>query len=174
MGNWKRSLAAGVYGLAAQRIHPGLRFGFEVRNHLARRLCLQVDPTAQVGAEVMLSRGIRLLPHAGIGSGTWFLGGGEVILGERLKMGPQCMFITNDHPVPPPGRTFEDEGGSQADIVIGADVFIGARAIILPGVHIGDGAAIGAGAVVTRDVPPGGVAVGNPAKVVRVRESALS
>lgn len=52
---------------------------------------------------------------------------------------------------------------------MGDDVFIGARATILPGVHIGDGAAIGAGAVVTKSVPDGGVAVGNPAKVIRVR-----
>lgn len=53
--------------------------------------------------------------------------------------------------------------------VLGADVWIGHGAIVLPGRRIGTGAAIGAGAVVTRDIPPFAVAVGNPARVVRMR-----
>lgn len=52
---------------------------------------------------------------------------------------------------------------------LGADVWIGHGAIVLPGRTIGTGAAIGAGAVVTRDVPPFAVAVGNPARVIRLR-----
>jgi len=56
-------------------------------------------------------------------------------------------------------------------IVIGNDVWIGHRAIILSGVTIGDGAVIGAGAIVTKDVPPYGIAVGNPARVIRKRFS---
>ena len=45
--------------------------------------------------------------------------------------------------------------------------YIGVNAIVLPGVTIGEGAVIGAGAVVTKDVPPYGVAVGNPARVIK-------
>jgi maltose O-acetyltransferase len=48
---------------------------------------------------------------------------------------------------------------------IGHNVWIGGGAIVLPGVTVGDDAVIGAGSVVTRDVPPGAVVVGNPAKV---------
>jgi len=47
---------------------------------------------------------------------------------------------------------------------IGSDVWIGGGAIILPGVTIGDGAVIGAGSVVTRNVGPGVIAAGNPAR----------
>jgi acetyltransferase-like isoleucine patch superfamily enzyme len=50
-------------------------------------------------------------------------------------------------------------------IVIGDRVWIGTGAIILKGVRIGDGAAIAAGTVLTRDVPPNGVASGNPAVI---------
>jgi hypothetical protein len=57
-------------------------------------------------------------------------------------------------------------------IVIGADCWIGGGAIILPGVTIGDGSTIGAGSVVTRDVPPRSVAVGNPARVVKTLPAA--
>lgn len=52
---------------------------------------------------------------------------------------------------------------------IGNDVWIGFRAMVLSGVTIGDGAVIGAGAVVTADVPPYAMVVGNPAKVIRYR-----
>lgn len=54
-------------------------------------------------------------------------------------------------------------------INIGNDVWIGANACILPGVTIGDGAVIGAGSVVTKDVPPYAITVGNPGKVLKYR-----
>ena len=53
--------------------------------------------------------------------------------------------------------------------IIGNDVWCGANVVILQGVEIGDGAVIGANAVVTKDIPPYGIAVGIPAKVVRFR-----
>jgi hypothetical protein len=56
-----------------------------------------------------------------------------------------------------------------APVALGHDVWIGHGAVVLPGRRVGTGAAVGAGAVVTRDVPPYAVAVGNPARVVRPR-----
>lgn len=53
---------------------------------------------------------------------------------------------------------------------IGSGVFLGTNATVLPRITIGDWATIGAGAVVTKDVPPGGVVVGNPGRVVRIAD----
>ncbi|MDR6756721.1 acetyltransferase-like isoleucine patch superfamily enzyme [Mycoplana sp. BE70] len=60
---------------------------------------------------------------------------------------------------------------TKGPITVGHDVWIGRNALILSGVTIGHGAVIGAGAVVAKDVPPYGIAVGNPAQVVKYRFS---
>lgn len=168
-----RLLALFAYSLAS-RLHPLFPCGRMLRARLARVLADSIASTANIEPGVKLSRGVIAHHKAGIGAGTWFLGQGRVELGPHLKMGPQCLFITNDHPVPPPDTTFDQQGGASAPIVVGRDVFIGARVVVLPGVIIGDGAAIGAGTVVTKDVPAGGICVGNPGKVVRVRGEAAS
>ena len=54
-------------------------------------------------------------------------------------------------------------------VVIEDDVWVGARVIVLPGIRIGKGSVIGAGAIVTKDVPPFSICVGNPARIIRSR-----
>jgi len=107
--------------------------------------------------------------NAGIGQGTQFLGLGAVSLGAHVTMGPDCLFITGDHPIPKAGGHFRDLASVHQDIVVEEDVFLGARVTVLPGVTIGRGAAVGAGSVVTKDVPAEVVVAGNPAKVIRSR-----
>lgn len=68
-------------------------------------------------------------------------------------------------------KKIEGHPSTKGDIVIGNDVWIGTDAVIMSGVSIGDGAVIGARAVVTKDVPPYAVAVGNPASSVKKRFS---
>lgn len=60
--------------------------------------------------------------------------------------------------------------GSRVETRIGDNCFIGVGSIVMPGVRIGDGSVVGAGSVVTKDIPPGSLAVGNPARVVRTIE----
>ena len=87
-----------------------------------------------------------------------------VRIGDRTQIGPGVQILAADHPRDAATRATGLEFGRP--VTIGADVWIGGGAIIVPGVTVGDGAIIGAGAVVTRDVPPGATAVGNPARVL--------
>jgi maltose O-acetyltransferase len=91
----------------------------------------------------------------------------EVTIGDRTQIGPGVQILAADHPRDPALRASGLEYGRQ--VHIGHNVWIGAGAIVLPGVSIADNALIGAGSVVTRDVPGGATAFGNPARVqVRV------
>jgi len=86
-----------------------------------------------------------------------------VHIGERTQIGPGVQILTADHPRDAATRATGLESGRP--IRIGRNVWIGGGAIILPGVTIGDDAIIGAGSVVTRDVPAGRTAFGNPARL---------
>lgn len=87
----------------------------------------------------------------------------EVAIGDGTQIGPGVQILTADHPRDAATRATGLEWGRP--IHIGRNVWIGGGAIILPGVTIGDDATIGAGSVVTRDVPAGATAMGNPARV---------
>jgi maltose O-acetyltransferase len=84
------------------------------------------------------------------------------IIGDMTQIGPGVQILTADHPRDAAERASGLEFGRP--IRIGRNVWIGGGAIILPGVTIGDNAVIGAGSVVTRDVPAGVTALGNPAR----------
>jgi maltose O-acetyltransferase len=78
--------------------------------------------------------------------------------------GPAVQVYTPLHPFNAEQRRLEELG---KPIDIGSDVWVGGGAIILAGVRIGSRAVIGAGSVVTRDVPEGVFAAGNPCRVIR-------
>lgn len=90
---------------------------------------------------------------------------GRIEIGARTMLGPAVQIYTAVHPLDPVERASNRE--TAEPVTIGDDVWIGGAAVILPGVRIGDRAVVGAGAVVTKPVPAGGVAVGNPARLVR-------
>ncbi len=89
----------------------------------------------------------------------------KVSIGNNVFIGPQCGFYTAIHPLDVAQRNLGIEKASP--ITIQDNVWIGGKVCILPGVTIGEGAVIGAGSVVTKDIPPYSLAVGNPAKVIR-------
>lgn len=89
----------------------------------------------------------------------------KVTFGSHVYIGPSCSFYTAIHPIDPVER---DKGIEAAKpITVGDSVWFGGGVTVLPGVTIGSGTTIGAGSVVTKDIPSGVVAVGNPCRVIR-------
>lgn len=154
----------------------------------ARNLCLDLNATREGDGE--RRRGIlRELFGAG-GDTVWMQPpffcdyGTNIQLGERVffnfncvvldvcpvrigsftLFGPAVQIYTPMHPWNAEQRRKEEFG---KPVEVGADVWVGGGAIILPGVRIGSRAVIGAGSVVTRDVPGGVFAAGNPCRVIR-------
>ena len=127
---------------------------------------------------VSLQRGVRVVVDGGrltIGHGTNVNGvGTKILCAQGITIGAWCTFswdvqlLDNDfHAITVDGV----EQPSAAPITIGDRVWVGTRAVVLKGVTIGDGAVIAAGAVVTKDVPPGAVVAGVPARVIGSADS---
>lgn len=88
----------------------------------------------------------------------------RVQIGSFTLFGPAVQIYTPMHPFNAELRRREEFG---KPVTIGSDVWVGGGAVILPGVRIGSRAVIGAGSVVTRDVPEGVFAAGNPCRAIR-------
>lgn len=89
----------------------------------------------------------------------------DIYIGDSVMIAPNVTIATGTHPIAPELREMIYQ--YNLPVRIGNRVWIGAGSIILPGVTIGDNTVIGAGSVVTKDIPSGVVAVGNPCRVMR-------
>lgn len=89
----------------------------------------------------------------------------HIYIGDYTMIGPNVTIATAGHPILPSLR--EKALQFNMPVHIGKNVWIGAGAVILPGVTIGDNSVIGAGSIVTKDIPPQVLAVGNPCRVLR-------
>ena len=89
----------------------------------------------------------------------------HIYIGDSTMLGPNVTIATAGHPIDPELRS----RGLQYNLPvrIGKNCWLGAGVIVMPGITIGDNTVIGAGSVVTKDIPGGVVAVGNPCKVLR-------
>ena len=109
-----------------------------------------------------------------IGDGSHITAIDRIELGKNVLTGKYVLITDNTHGdadpallgIAPNRRPLVSKG----PVVIGDNVWIGEKASILPGVRIGDGAIIGAGAVVTKDVPAGYMALGVPARCIKIEK----
>lgn len=89
----------------------------------------------------------------------------DVVIGDDVQIGPDVQLLTPIHPLEAGPR--RDKWEAAQPIAIGDNVWLGGGVIVCPGVTIGANTVVGAGSVVTRDLPAGVLALGNPARVVR-------
>ena len=89
----------------------------------------------------------------------------HIYVGDGTMFGPNVVIATAGHPILPQLR--EQAYQYNFPVHIGKNCWLGAGVIVVPGVTIGDNSVIGAGSIVTKDIPPNVIAVGNPCKVLR-------
>jgi acetyltransferase-like isoleucine patch superfamily enzyme len=138
----------------------------DVRVELLRDLLGDVGAGSWLEAPFFCDYGtqVRLGARVYVNAGCIFLDAAPITLGDDVQLGPGVQLLTSDHPRDAAERAAGLE--SAHAITIGARAWLGGGAIVLPGVEIGEDAIIGAGSVVTRSVPPGVTAAGNPCRVI--------
>ncbi len=158
-----------IYGMPILQIHR--RSTVRIGDRLALRSSVRSNPLAPNHPVLISAR----RPEAALTIGDDFsMTGGVLVAEERITISNRVMVGANSsivdtdfHPLDPQRRRENPIAGSTAPIVIEDDVFIGMECLILKGAHIGAGSVIGARSVVTGHIPPGVIAAGNPAKVLR-------
>lgn len=135
--------------------------------------------TIALGSHIYLGHGAILKGYYNnrmeIGDGTWigqqaFLhSGGGIFIGNHVGIGPGVKILTSAHDVDTHVDAILRSPIRFAPVRIEDGADIGTGAILLSGITVGEGAQVGAGAVVTKDVAPGSIVVGNPARHLRIR-----
>jgi acetyltransferase-like isoleucine patch superfamily enzyme len=141
-----------------------ISLGKEVILHEHAWLCVQrrpglPAPSLRIGDRSSLNRFLKIVCLGSVELGE------DVLLGDRV-------YISDVEHLPWDAGTGTHPLTDPQPVVIGDRVHVGIGVVIKPGVTVGDDAFLGAGAVVRDDVPAGGLVVGDPARLVRLRNAA--
>jgi len=109
--------------------------------------------------------GIRIGARTFVNFNCVMLDGAPILVGNECLLASGVQLITATHPIDPIARRAALEQALPVTLEDG--VWLGAGAIVCPGVSVGENTVVGAGSIVTRSLPAGVVAFGNPARVVR-------
>lgn len=123
-----------------------------------------------IGRRSKIHKNTIIGENSGIGYGCEINNG--VTIGDNVMMGPDVLIYTQNHCTADLDIPMREQGMKEIEpVYICDDVWIGARVCILPGVTIGRGTIVGACTVVSKDIPPYSVVVGNPARIVKNRNN---
>jgi maltose O-acetyltransferase len=160
----EESLAArdlmGAYNATSGRQQP-------LRRMLLEQLLGAVGEDTELRSPLYVDYGsnIRIGARCFANYGLMALDVAAITIGDDVQIGPNVQLLTPTHPLEAEPRRQKWEAAEP--ITIGDNVWLGGGVIVCPGVTIGDDTVVGAGAVVTRDLPAGVLALGNPARAVR-------
>ena len=139
------------------------------RAFLIRRRAKSCGNNLYIGGKCVFHANVYLGDNCNF-NGMKILGRGTVRIGSNFHSGIECMIITENHNYQGTKLPY-DETFIKKEINIGDNVWFGNRVLVVGNVTIGEGAIIAAGAVVVKDVPPLAIVGGNPAKVIKFRDS---
>jgi maltose O-acetyltransferase len=147
------------------RYNRDLAASASVRRTILVELLGAIGPDAEIRPPFFCDYGHRV--HVGartfVNFGLMALDVAPIVIGDDVQIGPYVQLLTPTHPIGAQAR--RDKWESARPITIGDNVWLGGGVVVLPGVTIGPDTVIGAGSIVTRDVPAGVVAHGNPARI---------
>ena len=126
---------------------------------LGENSMVQTPVYTNLAANIHIGNDVIIMPYFRC------MSAGNVVIEDHARIAMNVSVITNNHDF------YERAILTIKDVHIGKNAWIGAGATILPGVTIGENAIVGAGSVVTKDVPANAVAVGNPAKVIKMLDA---
>jgi acetyltransferase-like isoleucine patch superfamily enzyme len=181
---WRRRLAR-LHGVGLGR-HVWLASGVDFNLGAEFKRSLRGNGRAgviELGDENWIERGavlwafgggIRLGSRVFVGPRATIYGHGGVEIGEWSMISMGAVILSSSHTIPAMERSMRWEADELRPTKIGRDVWIGANAVVLGGITLADGVVVGAGSVVTRDVEPGVIVAGVPARQVRKREDRSS
>lgn len=172
-----------IFGKGVVLRHPGrisLGKGVAIDDYALLDASGAGDEGVTIGDRVIISRNCVIQGKTGpvaigsktdIGCNTIITSGGGISIGNSVLIAGNCYigggrYICDRLDVP----MMEQGVYTKGPVIIGDDVWLGAGSIVLDGVKIGKGCIVGAGAVVTKDLPDYAVAVGVPAKILKMRE----
>jgi acetyltransferase-like isoleucine patch superfamily enzyme len=134
------------------------------------RLAIGENSLLEPQCWITISEGARVRIGAGsfLNLGTMIAAGHEVTVGDHVMFANGCFVGDSDHRYDDPTMPITWQGfTSKGPIHIGSNCWFGANCVVTSGVTIGDRCVIGANSVVTSDLPPGVIAVGSPARVLK-------
>lgn len=120
------------------------------------------------GQELISDRIVRIGDRCLIGRHSSIVAHLDVVIGDDVFFGPNVYVTDQNHGVDDLDRPIGQQSSGEQPVSIGAGSWLGANVVVLPGVRIGRHVAVGAGSIVTADLPDHAVAVGNPARVLRI------
>ena len=173
----KRKLVAGLSGFQGSKRYPIILSSTKIAGNVEMNYgCHTVDcqfntsglGRISIGRFTSLSKSLVVSGNEEIRIGSFCSIFGTQFLGTSHDYSHFTTYYLRNHIL---GESKEASLKSKGNIMVGNDVWIGANTIVLSGVSIGTGAVIGAGSVVTHDLEPYGIYVGNPAKLVKYRFS---
>lgn len=138
---------------AREEVLRGLLGGFGEQTEILSPFHCDYGYQIEVGARTFINFGAVILDSA------------PVRIGDDVQIGPGAQLVTPTHPLDPEERRTHIE--ASAPITICDDAWLATGVIVCPGVTIGAGTTVGAGSVVTRDLPPRHLCLGNPCRPIR-------
>ena len=155
-----------------RRIAPDVKLGRNVRIYAFVNLYgCEIGDETSIGAFVEIQKGAKIGARCKIQSHTFICEG--VTIEDEVFVGHSVSFINDLYPRATTS-TGRQQGGDDWIVIptlVKRRASIGTGAVLLGGITVGERAVVGAGSVVTRDVPADSVVAGNPARVLRIRES---